>query len=140
MLGGGDHHGIAGDQGDVGEILDRIVGQRLGDSRTGGESAGQHADRVAVGLGFCDCVPRCHPRGGGILDHHGLAEPLAELLSEQPAHEIGAAARRGSGHDPQRARRPLLGRKRGRRHGGKRNGEQAREYSHYTGYCLMEVK
>src|SRR5215831_8079033 len=57
IRGGRNHHRIAGDQRDEGEILDRMIGQRLGDRGARGKGAGQHADEIAVRLRFCDGVP-----------------------------------------------------------------------------------
>ena len=109
---GRHHHGIAGDHGDEGEILERIVGQRLGDRRACRERAGQHSDRVSVGLRFRQVVPRRHPAHCRVLHHDRLAEPVGELVRQQPADEIRAAAGGRRGHDPQRTRWPWLGRER----------------------------
>src|SRR5262249_48879457 len=62
-----------------------------------------------------------------------LTEPLAELVREQSADEIRAAARRRPGDDPDRARRPLLG---GQRGGERRNqNDEAGEYALEEGHA-----
>src|SRR5262249_58111928 len=62
--------------------------------------------------------------------HRGMAEPFAEPSREQPADKIRAAARRRPGHDPERARWPLLRSGRDGKRCGKGNGEEAREHPH----------
>ncbi len=55
--------------------------------------------RVAVGPRARHFLDRDDPGGAGlVLDHHALAERLAQLLGEQPRHHVGQAAGR-IGHD-----------------------------------------
>jgi hypothetical protein len=130
-----DHHRIAGDQCDEGEILDRMIGQRLGHRGARGERAGQHAHEVSVGLRFCDGVPGGHADCRRVFNEDCLAQALAEPFGEQPTDEIRAAARRRPGYDPERARWPLLGSGRYGQRCGKYGGEEARKHLHSRRHC-----
>ena len=82
--------------GDVREVPQRVVGELRVDERVHGERArGGGGDGVAVGRRR---LQRFEPddavRAGAIVDGDLLAEPLGELLSDDAADEIDAAARR----------------------------------------------
>ena len=76
------------------QILPRIVRQLLvqgGIHRQ--RPAGRHHDGVAVGRAPRDLDRRRHRAGAGpVLDHERLAEAIRQLLTDQPAQNVGAAA------------------------------------------------
>ena len=94
-----EHQVGQADLGDGLEVLQRVVGD-LGEQRrvldVGGDG---HEQRLAVGRGAGDLLAADHAAGAGaVLDNDGLAPELGELAGEQPAGEVGGAAR-GKGHD-----------------------------------------
>jgi hypothetical protein len=104
------------DAADRGEILARIVAEIRVEARRDAERpAVAEADRVAVGG-----APRHRPRAGRatgsgtVVDHHLLAEQLAQLLGDDAHHDVGAAARRERNDQRERADRIFVRRGRAR--------------------------
>jgi hypothetical protein len=120
---GDQHESVGADHGDVGKILDRIIAdigidRRAGDVRPG---AADH-QRIAVGRGAGgERGADGAARAGMVLDIKLLAERFRQLLGDQPAELIGAAARREGDDDLYGTRGPVL---RGCRSG--RRGDQSR--------------
>ncbi|CPP17394.1 Uncharacterised protein [Bordetella pertussis] len=121
------HHG--GDLGDRREVLDVVVARVLVQARIDGVRVDRaHVERVAVGRRVGARLGADIAAGAGpVLDHHGLAPHLAEIVGNQAREEIRAAARRER-HD----HRHGLGGIRGpARHG--RAGQHARGGAHGPG-------
>ncbi len=94
------HIGRGAEHRDRLEILDRVVGQlgaERGRDRMG--AAGDQPDRVAVGGCLGDDIDADSAAGAGpVLDHHLLAELLAERLRHEACDHVGSGAGR-EGHD-----------------------------------------
>src|SRR5258707_13807065 len=70
---------------------------------------------VAVGGGARDELRADErARAGAVLDHEGLPRLLAQLLRENPSHQIEAASRGGGNHHPHGAGPVILGGYRGK--------------------------
>ena len=101
-----------GDAGDGDQVLVRIVGRRRHQRGDGDEVAGGDEDRVAVRRRLGHGVDAERAAGAGaVLDHHGLAERLGELLADEARADIGDAAGRERHDDADGAAGPGLGRR-----------------------------
>ena len=91
---GDDDAGLGRQDRDRRDLLGRVVGQVLVEQRIGGERTGDgHAQRVAIGRGAghrrgADIAARA----GLVLDDERLAQALAQLVVDQPGHDIGRRA------------------------------------------------
>ena len=83
-----------------GEVAQGVVRQFAVNVRVDGQRSGGCAgDGVAVGGRGHQCLQADDAVGAGaVVDHHLLADALSELLPDDAAHEIHAAAR-WKGHD-----------------------------------------
>jgi hypothetical protein len=96
------------------EIGLRVVGQLLRHRGIHGErDVDRDEQRVAVGRGARDVVRADGPGGAGdVLDHHGVAPALAQLLRHHARQHVERAARRERHHELHRPRRISLLRER----------------------------
>ena len=89
-----DAHDVAGDLQDVGEVGDRVVGQRLVEQRLAQHAHMHLRDHVAVRLLVLQRYRAQHARGAGlVLDHDRLAEFLRRRLRHDAEAGIGGPAR-----------------------------------------------
>ena len=80
---------------DAGEVLERVVGQRLVDRGIDREGIGDNAQRVTIGFrpGKC-CGRHDRPGAGPVLDDDGFTPAGAQTLAEDAHDHIGGAAGR----------------------------------------------
>ena len=113
--GGDDEHaGLATDQRDRREVLDRVIG-KLGIQR-GADRIGLRREqkRVAVWRRLRhDVGADGRARAGLVVDDHLLAEPLRELLRDHAHRPVDRTARREGHDDAHRPRRIILRPRRG---------------------------
>ena len=130
----GEHGGLVGELADRHDVVQRIE-RRLVQDRIDRVAARDGEIGVAVG----GCLDRglgaeIAAGAGLVLDDHGLAEPRAHLLGDQPAGEVRAAARRERRHELDRPRRPGLGRGPAGDAQHRRGAEQAAAADHGAGH------
>ncbi|MNV47178.1 hypothetical protein D3C71_1390370 [compost metagenome] len=92
------HHRRHGDDADVLEATQRVVGQRRFQRRQHRvRGAARQQQGVAVGLCARHRVGADHRgRAGAVLDNDGLAQAARQLVGQEPRHRIcGAAGREG---------------------------------------------
>ena len=122
------------EQGDVAEILDRVIADiRIDGRRDDMRGDPRHAERVAVGGGAGHLRRAEHAAGAGpVLDHELLLERFRELLGGDPPERVGAAARRVGHDDADRLRRPVLraGASGPQRERAKRRGDRSQHDPH----------
>ena len=105
----------SGDAGDRREVRDHVIRHAGVQPLVQHRGAFHQQQRVAVGRGLGDGVSADHAAGGGsVLHHHGLLQPLGQLLRDQPADRIDAAAGTDRHHDGDLARWIELGLRRWR--------------------------
>ena len=86
------------------EVLERVVRHFRIEARVDDEGARAEQQRIAVRRGARDDAGADRAAGAAaVFDDHRLAEGLAELLVDHARGEIGAAARRETGDDGDRA-------------------------------------
>ena len=94
----GVHHQRHGGRGDMRhqrEVSLGVVGQLFVQKLVGHErvAQGQH-EGIAIGRGLGHGVGAQNAGGAApVVDEHGLAEPGAELLADQPRDDVGSTAR-----------------------------------------------
>jgi hypothetical protein len=105
-------------QADRNEIPERIVRRVGAQVRVDGRHAGRREiERVAVRFRFRHVLGSQRPIGAGAVFHqHGLAKLIAQLVGEDPRHEIGGTAGREADDEPDRAGRVALRRRDAGRH------------------------
>jgi hypothetical protein len=99
-------------------------------SVTGAKSASgsnAHQQRVAVGLGLGHDLGADDAAGArSVVDHHLLSQAGAEMLADQPRHDVEHAGARGERHDD--AQRTVgIGLRQHRRAGSQRDQGDGRE-------------
>ena len=93
-----------GHHGDRRKVLDRIVGQLAETDVDRDRRDVTHDDRVTVGLRLCSQINADGAAGtAAIVDHHGMAPALTELLRQRARQKISAAARRQRHDETHRA-------------------------------------
>ena len=98
------HGRVEGDAGDADEVAQRVVRRRLEMRIDGGDAGGGEIERVAVRRALGDELGADRAVGAGAVLHHDrLAERRAQLVGEEPRHEVGGAARREADHQLDRA-------------------------------------
>ena len=121
-----DHQnvGAAGQDRDRDEGFDRVVVQ-LVEPGTDRVRDRDDQQRVAVGKRVCRRFGADHAAGAAaVVDHHLLAEPIAQLLRDHAPDHVVAAAGRERNDEPHRLARIVLGHhRRGERQRGERQQE-----------------
>src|SRR5712664_1293657 len=104
-------------EADGSEVRERVVPRRLVQAHVERDVGKASYDEVvAVGSGAGDELRADQrARAGTVLNHEGLPRLLAQLLRKDAPHQIEAAARGGGNDDAHRARRVILGKRRGER-------------------------
>ncbi len=104
------HIGHDGGEEDRPEGLHGVVGQAREEARIGGVGARVEEDRVAIGLGGRHRIGADRAAGAAaVLDDEAAAGQGRELLEEDAADRVGAAAGRIGHDDAHRAGGPGLG-------------------------------
>jgi hypothetical protein len=103
-----EHVRPVADLGDESERLHRVVRQLLVHGGTEGIRRRDHQHGVAVGIrlrGQLDA--EISARARAIVHHERLAQAIAQMLREQAADDVVAAARRKGDDEAHRPRRPI---------------------------------
>ena len=96
-------------QRDVGEVLERVVGQFWIEGWIDRMRRDDGAEGVAIGRGLGDHIGADDGVGARlVLEHDGLAERIGNLLADEAGHQIGVAARRVRHDHSDRPVRPVL--------------------------------
>jgi hypothetical protein len=97
---GDDHHAEESDGGDHGEIVHRVVGQRLEERLAHRIAVGEEEKRMAVGLSSRHGLRGADAAGARhVLHDHLLAEPLAQPRGDGAGGDVGDSAGAEGQHD-----------------------------------------
>src|SRR6266849_6561427 len=110
--GGGDQElRYPGDEGDRGEILERIIENLLLQGGADRQRAGAgDRDRITIRLGLRHVIGAERARGAGaVVDDDQLPEQLLHLLAEHPADDVVRSARRKGYNESNRLVGIILG-------------------------------
>ncbi|MNT25793.1 hypothetical protein D3C72_1613360 [compost metagenome] len=123
------HHDVRhfGHDGDQLQVLGGLVVEGLVNAISGVQADRAQQQRVAVGAGVRDeLAADVAARAGAVFHDDGLAVELAQVLGQQAALDVRAAARRERDDDAQRTVGIVGLRMRGQRQGGARQGQAQR--------------
>jgi len=104
----GQHIGPGREDGDRHKVFDRIIWLFV-NKRIDGVRYRDNEKRIAVGCGFCGDIRSDDAAGAGaIVDEDGLSEFLPELIGDDAADHVIAAAWRKRNDQPDRTRRVVV--------------------------------